>query len=247
MSKITAISAAMACLLILVTSCGKDDVVSALNKREDSALIKELGAGQLHNEILSVFAEGRNLFMDKMSWEEGSEAFEEAVNTVFDRHGIKFRVDEKFIRAQFLQLDKMRENSGYDFSKVDHDPELAFAYFEKFSKTQGDQMAKCRSGICRGTDIYPDPDYMPADIMYHSEEWWNAYIAYMDEYVASHPELGDWRDWWWKHKKQIRELALLSSDCIGGILFSPTGPVGTLIGAAGASIAFSIAFPPEEG
>lgn len=247
--------AALVCLVATsVGSCSDERItIPDTEKREDSPG-GTIEYGRLHNEILREYANRTHLFRDRISRANAVKLFIRCSNTVFERNGMDFTVDNRFVDSTLAVFADIGEQCGFDFFEPGSDPEVAFTYFERNGRLDTGGIERVRN--CWKRTIYPDRAiefrepmppgerdgvYPVIDIMEHSAEFWREYYHQMDEYVARHPEL---QGWWDKWKKRIREWALIGSDCIGGLAGLGAGPAAAIVGAALGSIAFTFAWPP---
>ena len=113
----------LAFLSLLWISCTSDGIVQP----KKDVLQSTVSAGELHNEILSTYAERHNLFLDKITREEATKLFIESANEVLKKYGIDFTVDVKFVDVKLAEFEKLKEKCVYDFFKHGSDQEVVFS------------------------------------------------------------------------------------------------------------------------
>ncbi len=247
--------AALVCLVATsVDSCSDERItIPDTAKRQDSP-VGTIEYGRLHNEILREYTNRTHLFRDRISRANAVKLFILCSNIVFERNGLEFTVDGRFVDGTLAVFAGIEDRCGFDFFEPGSDPEAAFSYFERLGRFDACGIEKVRNFWKGITDPHgeielreptppgeQDPVYPIIDITEHSAEFWREYYHQMDEYVSRHPEL---QGWWDKWKKRVREWALIGSDCIGGLAGLGAGPAAAIAGAALGSIAFTMAWPP---
>lgn len=222
----------------------------------DDAELSKLNPGVLHNAILDEFSKDNVLFGPKASREEGTKRFVRAANDVLSDMGLEYSIDREFVDGIMAEFKRIKRETGYDFCNPGGDQKLVIDYLESsgtIEAERADLLRDCFRGISNAKyDELSEPwltarivaiDDPAIEIGLYSTEWWIEYYSYMEEYVEDHPELQGWWDDW---KKKIREWGIIGTDAVGVIVASPSGPVGAVVGGALASVAFTIAWPPEN-
>ncbi|UCF05221.1 MAG: hypothetical protein JSV33_15090 [bacterium] len=236
----------------ILNVCSEDTI--SVPKENDSDPI-QIEPGILHNEILDKYNEYHFIFGEKLTHENGIDLFVEVANHILIKNDIDYSIDKNFVKDMISRFKTFRNESGYDILNPGSDLNLAFDYLESNSEINYENiriLRNCFKDIRKGEYIKPTEPWLivkcenlddpVVNIGLYSTEWWYKYYEYMDEYVKYHPELKGWWDRW---KKRIREWGLIGTDCLGAIVASPSGPVGAIIGGALASIAYTIAWPPD--
>lgn len=247
--------AALVCLVATsVDSCSDERITIQDTAKREYPSGGTIEYGRMHNEILQEYANRTHMFRDRISRARAVKIFVLCSNIVFERNGVEFTVDDRFVDSTLSVFARIGEQCGFDFFEPGSNPEAAFTYFERIGLFDAGGIERLRNCWNRIADPdraiefrEPTPPgkqdqvYPVIDITERSAEFWREYYDQMDEYVARHPEL---QGWWDKWKRRIREWALIGSDCIGGLAGLGAGPAGAIVGAALGSIAFTFAWPP---
>jgi hypothetical protein len=242
-------------IVLVCISCLNDELIKPDNKEEKNVSDEIMKPGIIHNEILYSYAEDEVLFLKKLSVVDAVKLFIASANKVLDNHGVQFVVTEKFVYDKLYELSRLKDKCGYDIFNPGNDYDQALIYFEE-KKDENSLLAKELKSVLENikeqrtiiTEHYYSSlsdDALQVepviDIAIYSAIFWKIQCKKMDEYVNDHPEL---KSWWDNYKRKIREWAFIASDCIGGLAASGAGGATAIVGAALASIAFTIVWPP---
>ena len=220
------------------------------------AVLSGVNPGVLHNSILDEFSKNNVIFGPKTTREEGITRFVKAANAVLRDMEITYSIDNKFVETTMGEFNRIKLETGYDFCNSCSNPNLVVDYLESNGTIEPERAGLLRDCFNKIIDVKTDELSKPwlaarvvaiddpaIEIGLYSTKWWTDYYNYMEEYVEDNPELQGWWDDW---KKKIREWGVIGTDAVGVIVASPSGPVGAVVGGALASIAFTIAWPPEN-
>jgi hypothetical protein len=209
--------------------------------------------GKMHNEcVINYITAIGEKYPNRVPLDVARKVLVDVMNDVAETNGISERVTDEMFDEVFARMRELREKGTVNFFAPENiDLGKAMTSFvssgainqqeaEKHLLTFQTFKKNLKNNIDKNVNVLNTPDVSledpAADVLYSSSVvWW----VEMEMYIADHPELQGWWDYW---KNKIQTIGLLMADFLGGACLVEFGGIWPLVGALLASTAFTIAF-----